>query len=61
MIHVKAMTKARITHGRGQFVVSKAAVLQFWPLVCESTGLENEHNKLLNLLEYVSNHLHIPD
>lgn len=52
MIHVKALTKAHITHGTGQFVVSKAAVL-----VCESTGLEYEHNRLLNLLEYVSNHL----
>lgn len=48
MIHVKALTKAHITHGTGQFV---------WPLVCESTGLDYEHNRLLNLLEYVSNHL----
>lgn len=56
MIHVKALTKAHITHGTGQFVVSKAAVLQVWPLVCESTGLDYEHNRLLNLLEYVSNH-----
>lgn len=57
MIHVKALNKAHITHGTGQFVVSKAAVLQVWPLVCESTGLEYEHNRLLNLLEYVSNQL----
>lgn len=31
--------------------------LKLWPLVCESTGLEYEHNRLLNLLEYVSNQL----
>lgn len=31
MIHVKALTKAHITHGTGQFVVSKAAVLQSGP------------------------------
>lgn len=57
MIYVKVLIKVYIIYGIGQFVVFKVVVLQVWFLVCEFIGLEYEYNRLLNLLEYVSNYL----